>query len=175
MAATEPAPERRLTPRGGELISAVSALVLLVAMFALKWFGLVVTPGPHAARSATPSAENAWHGLLVVRWVMALTIFVALGSVVLHATQRSHGARTDTSVAIAMLGSLTTVLLIYRVLINLPSPRSVVDEKLGAYLGLLAAVGVAIGGYESIREKRMSPHEVVPRSRSPVSSDVGAP
>ena len=49
MAATEPAPERRLTPRGGELISAVSALVLVVAMFALKWFGLVVTPGAHAA------------------------------------------------------------------------------------------------------------------------------
>ena len=154
MAETKLAPIRRLTPRGGELISAVSALVLLVLTFALKWFGIVVTPSPHASRSATPSAQNGWNALPSVRWVMILTIVVALGSVALHATQHTHGQKTDTSVAIMVLGSLTAGLLVYRVLIELPSPSLIVDQKLGAYLGLLAAVGIAFGGFESVRERR---------------------
>jgi hypothetical protein len=153
-AETERAPAAPLIPRGGELISAVSALALLVLMFATKWFGGVATPSPPAPRSATPSSENAWNGLTVVRWIMVLTIAVALGSVVLHATQRFHGAKTDTSVTIILLGTLTAVLLVYRVLIDLPSPSSIADQKLGAYLGLLAAVGIAFGGFEALRERR---------------------
>jgi hypothetical protein len=46
------------------------------------------------------------------------------------------------------------VLLIYRVLIALPSGARVVDQKLGAVLGLVCALGIAWGGYEAIREQR---------------------
>lgn len=176
MGGAERGPAGRLTPRGGELISAVSALALLVLMFAVKWFGVIVTPGPHAARSGTPSAENAWNGLVLVRWVMALTIVVALASVVIQGTQRSHGASTDMSVAITVLGSLTTTLLIYRVLIDLPSPSSVIDQKLGAIFGILAAAGIALGGYESLRERRRIGRKVgeSPGSPARVPSDTGA-
>ena len=175
MAGAELGPARRLIPRGGELISAVSALALLILMFTVKWFGIVVTPRPHGPRAATPSAENAWHGLVVVRWVMALTIVVALGSVAIHATQRSHGVITDTSLAVTALGCLTTALLSYRVLIDLPSPGSVVDQKLGAILGLLAAAGIALGGYQSLRERRggSAQPKAPPKARSRVPSDTG--
>jgi hypothetical protein len=152
--------------RRGELISALGALALLPVMFALKWFGLEVAPGPSAERSASSTAENAWSGLTDLRWLMLLTIAAALGSVVLHASQRAHGRKTDTSVVIAVLGTLTAALLVYRVLIDLPSPDQVVDQKIGAYLGLLIAIAIALGGYESVREQRRSEGAVVHRRRS---------
>jgi hypothetical protein len=159
---------RRASVHQGELISATSAIVLLVLMFATKWFGLAQTPRPSATRAAISTAENAWHALPVVRWVMLLTIFVALGSVMVRAQQSSHGTKTDTGPVVAALGALTAALLAYRVLIDLPSPREVVDQKLGAYLGLLAAIGIALGGYEAMREERARVRALKHRAR-PVS------
>jgi hypothetical protein len=131
-------------------VSAAGALVLLVLMFATAWFGVDGIPG----RSEVVTTENAWHAMTLVRWLMLLTILVAIGSLFLHASQRAHGAETDTSAAIAVLGTITAVLLAYRVLIDLPSPPSVVDQKLGAYLGLLSAIAIAIGGYDALLAAR---------------------
>ena len=139
----------------GELTSALSGLGLLVLMFLTKWYGVAGVPDPSAARPAMSSAVNAWDGLTIVRWIMLLTIVAALGSVVLHASQRSHGTRTDTSRVVFGLGSLTSVLLIYRVLIDLPQASRVIDQKLGAVLGLMCALGIAIGGFESMHEQRI--------------------
>jgi hypothetical protein len=151
--------------RVGELVSAASALLLLVLMFATKWYGVAGVPDPSAARPAISSAENGWNGLTVVRWVLLATILVALGSVFLHASQRRHGTKTDTSRWVATLGSLISGLLIYRVLIVLPEANQVIDQKLGAVLGVLCALGVALGGFESIAESRARAQTVIQRSR----------
>jgi hypothetical protein len=140
--------------RVGALVSATSALALLAIMFATKWYGVAGVPDPSAVRPAVSTAENAWHGLTVTRWVLLATIVASVGAVVLHASQREHGNKTDTSLIVAALGALSAILLIYRVLIVLPAPTRVVDQKLGAFLGLLCALGIAWGGYEAIREQR---------------------
>ncbi|HEY1565803.1 MAG TPA: hypothetical protein VGF68_02250 [Solirubrobacteraceae bacterium] len=140
--------------RVGALVSATSALALLAIMFATKWYGVAGVPDPSAVRPAVSTAENAWHGLTVTRWVLLATIVASVGAVVLHASQRQHGNKTDTSLIVAALGALSAILLIYRVLIVLPAPTRVVDQKLGAFLGLLCALGIAWGGYEAIREQR---------------------
>jgi hypothetical protein len=145
-----PARARHPPPRRahrGELVSAAGALALLVLMFATAWFGVDGIPG----RSELVTTENAWHGMTILRWLMLLTIFVTIGSLFLHASQLGHGAETDTSTAITVLGTITAVLLAYRVLIDLPSAPSLVDQKLGAYLGLLGAIAIAIGGYDALR------------------------
>jgi hypothetical protein len=152
--APDAVPARQPRIYRGELTSAVSALGLLVVMFATKWYGVAGVPDPSAARPAISTAENAWNGLTIVRWVMLVTIIAALGSVIVHASQRSHGSRTDTSLLIFALGALTSLLLLYRVLIVLPQPTMVIDQKLGAMLGLACAFGIALGGFESIREQR---------------------
>ena len=121
-------------------------------MFGLEWYGVVGVP--RLQRSGVNTAEDAWNGLTLLRWPMLLTVLTALATVVLHASQRSHGARTDTGVAVAVSGTVTALLLAYRVLIDPPNPSSVVDVKLGAFLGLLAAIGIAVGGLESAREER---------------------
>jgi hypothetical protein len=167
--------ERAAQVRRGELLSATMALLLAIDMFALKWFGVAGVPDPSAARPAVSTAENAWDGLTIVRWVMLATVIVTLGSVVLHASQRAHGTKTDTSVAVTVLGVLSAVLLTYRVLISLPAPDEVIDQKLGAVLGLALALGIALGGLESIREQRVrdtrgpqrSRRRLAPRRRTP--------
>jgi hypothetical protein len=147
-----PAPLTRVNV--GELLSAVFALLLLTVMFATEWYGVAGVPDPSYARPATSTAESGWDGLTDVRWVLAATIAAALGSVFLHATQREHGTKTDTSRVVASLGGLSAVLLIYRVLIVLPGDGKVPDQKLGAFLGLLCALGIAWGGGESVIQQR---------------------
>jgi len=149
----------------GELTSAVAALLLAILMFATKWYGVAGVPDPSAARPAISTAENAWDGLSVVRWVMLVCILAALGSVIVHARQRSHGTRTDTSLAILGLGGLTFVLLFYRVLLVLPQASKVTDQKLGAVLGLTCALAITLGGVESVHEQRRFQRAVAQQPR----------
>jgi len=135
----------------GELLSATCADALLVCMFGLEWYGVDEVPGS-AARARIVRTENAWQALTVIRWAILGTILVALGSVVLHLSQRSHGSGTSTGPLVAMLGAAAAVLLIYRVLIDMPSANQVVDQKLGAVLGVLFAVGIPAGGWRSVRD-----------------------
>lgn len=160
-----PAPPR---VKVGELLSAGSAAVLLVVMFATEWYGVAGVPDPSFARPAISTAENGWNGLTTIRWVILATIVAAIGSVFLHVSQREHGTKTDTSRVVAALGALTSLLLIYRVLIALPGDGKALDQKLGAFLGLLCALAIAWGGYESIREQRASAG-AAPRPRSRIS------
>jgi len=147
--ATETASDRR-----GELISAVSALALLVLMFGFAWYGTAGVPGRSSTQAAASGAENAWDALHIVRWLMLATIVAAVGSVAVHLNQRGHGTQTETGAAITLLAAVTAALLTYRVLIALPSPNVVVDQKLGAVLGVLCALGIAVGGFESMRVER---------------------
>jgi hypothetical protein len=164
-------PARAPRIRVGALVSATSALALLVIMFATEWYGVAGVPDPSAVRPAVSTAENAWHGLTLTRWVLLATIVASIGAVVLHASQRAHGNKTDTSLIVAALGALSAALLIWRVLIVLPAGNRVIDQKLGAFLGLLCALGIAWGGYEAIREQRarvraagaVGPHHRRPR------------
>ena len=155
--AGDESPRETAAPRiyRGELTSALGALQLAILMFATKWYGVAGVPDPSAARPAISTAENAWDGLSIVRWVMLLCILVALGSVVLHASQRSHGTRTDTSLVILGIGGVTFALLFYRVLLVLPQASKVIDQKLGAVLGLTCALAITLGGVESVHEQRL--------------------
>ena len=137
----------------GELLSAACALALLVLMFAFAWYGVDGIPGRPAAHGASWT-ENGWEGLSAVRWVMLVTIVVAIGSPVLRFSQRDRGSAPNASGLILALGALTSVLLIYRVLIDLPSSSAVPDQKLGALLGLASALGITLGGWESVSAVR---------------------
>jgi hypothetical protein len=156
----------------GELTSALSALGLLIVTFALKWYGVVALP--HSAdRSGIQSAVSAWTELTLARWLILASVLVAFTSVALHVSQRTHGSQTDTSLIVTTVAALTAGVLAYRVLINMPSPHSVIDAKLGAYVGVLAATGVALGGFESVlaqrRIRRSKRHR--PRRSAAATSD----
>src|SRR3984957_15793012 len=109
-------------PRLGELISAGCALALLILLLATAWYGVAGVPDPTYARPAAAGTEPGWEGLTAVRWVIVRTAIVAVGAIVLRISQREHGRQTDSSRLVTALGLLCSALLIYRVLIVLPSP-----------------------------------------------------
>ena len=50
------------------------------------------------------------------------------------------------------LGALATLLVFYRIL-NQPGPNEFFEVKLGAFLGFLSVLAVAVGGYLSMRDE----------------------
>jgi len=122
-------------------------------MLAFAWYGVDGIPGS-VDRTRIVWTQTGWQALTVARWVILATSLVAWGSLVLHASQRSHGSRTNTAPLVLALGTVTCGLLIYRVLIDLPAANQVVDQKLGSLLGLGFGLGIALGGWSSWVQER---------------------
>ncbi|HEX4283108.1 MAG TPA: hypothetical protein VHZ27_20225, partial [Solirubrobacteraceae bacterium] len=72
----------------------------------------------------------------------------AVGLVFIQATRRAPALPVTMSLVVMLLGIVTVVALIIRVLID-PPP----NEQAGAYLGLLSAIGIMVGGYLSLRQE----------------------
>ena len=137
--------------RLGEIVAGASAALLLVLMFALPWYGLTSNLSETASHEGAPTSWNGWNGLLSLRWLLLVTIVAALALAYFQAARKGPGIPIVLSLIVTLLGGLSTLALIYRVLINTPAPT--LDQRAGAYLGLLAAIGIAYGGYKSMREE----------------------
>lgn len=140
-----------LHPFQAELIAAAGAILLLVSLLFLKWFGLGGAVGPFAPTTMATGSEGAWHTLTVLRWLAVLASTAAFLPLLLRCAQRWLDPPRRTHSVVAALGGLTALLLGYRVLIDLPDPSRVVDQKAGAILGLAGALLIAVGGLESMR------------------------
>jgi hypothetical protein len=139
----------------GELISAASAVLLLIAMFAFRWYAVDGIPARASSPETVVSAQNAWEGLPMVRWLMLVTVVVALAALAIHAWGPSRRAVAGVRLALLALATLTAAAVTFRVLIEPPSPGRIVDQKLGAVIAVGAALGIAYGAYESVREQRL--------------------
>ncbi|MFZ0090059.1 MAG: hypothetical protein WAL63_11155 [Solirubrobacteraceae bacterium] len=126
--------------RAGEIIAAVSALVLLVAMFGLAWLAL---PASGGARSDV----DGWTGLPVLRWFLAVSALAGLALAFLQAARRAPALPVVMSVIVTPLAGVTTLLLIVRLLTWNGALQA------GAYVGLLAVASLAFGGFRSLREE----------------------
>src|SRR5947209_20295739 len=107
----------------GELAAAAFGIALFLSTFMLKWYGVDGIPG-HSR--AVVSTVDAWNGLTLLPWLMLALSALTIASVVLHVSQRLHGARTDTSLLVAALGTVTAAAPVWRVLVHPPDcPASV--------------------------------------------------
>ena len=144
--------------RRGEIVAAVGAILLFVFMFFFKWYGVALPDGVSETADALgidlgAASVNGWTGHSVLRWLMLLAIVAALALAFLTATQRTVALPVTMAVVVTALAALLTVLLAYRVLLNEPGPNELIEVKIGAWLGLLAAAAIAYGGYLSMREE----------------------
>jgi hypothetical protein len=145
--------------RHGEWIAGISGLLLLVFMFALRWYQTKGVSDPTAALLGFGVAPlNGWDGLTTVRWLMLITGVLALALLWTQATRRAPAVPVTLSLFVMLLGGLTTLVLIYRVLIN-PPGGALIEQKAGPYLALAAAIGVAYGGYASLRQEGIAPSD----------------
>jgi hypothetical protein len=139
--------------RRGELIVGASAIVLLASMFALKWYGLSSAIGPPGTKLGVATSLDGWSALSHIRWLVLLTIACSLGLVFLQATRRAPALPATMSVIVTVLAILTALALIYRVLINEPGADNLVEQKAGAFVGLISAIALNYGGYQSLRQE----------------------
>jgi hypothetical protein len=146
--------------RRGEIVAAVGAVLLFVFMFFFKWYGVGGALGDFAQAAGVDASVNGWDSHTVLRWLMLLTIVAALALAFLTATQRTVALPVTMAVIVSALAALLTVLLAYRVILNEPGPNSLVDVKIGAWLGLLASATILYGGYLSMRDEGTSLDDV---------------
>jgi hypothetical protein len=146
----------------GEKIAGVSGIALLLIMFIFKWFGLEVSGvGVGGVEVVAEGSENAWGSYGFIDIVLFITVVAAVGLALISASDSDVGLPVAASAVVAGLGILSVVLIIISI-INPPDfgagDISGIDEtrKIGVWLGLLAAIGVAYGGWGAMQEEGTS-------------------
>jgi len=144
----------------GERISAASALLLFVFMF-LDWFGVEVESVPGFSGDISGIGGNAWDTLEVIPLFLMLAAVVALAVAGVRLLDAELGLSVSLNAIVAALGGLAVLLILFRILFppDFASFGGVeVDAtlRIGVFLGLLAAAGIAYGGYSAMREEGSS-------------------
>ena len=141
----------------GEKIAGVSAVLLFIFMF-FTWFGVEVSGSGGLSGTVPGAGGSAWDALDFIPIVLVVAIVVSLINVFLRLSDSDYEPPVSLNVAVAILGGLSTLLVLYRI-ISPPSFGSFggvsVDAtlELGIFLGLLAAAGIAFGGYRGMKEE----------------------
>lgn len=161
---------RPISPSAARRIVAVGAVALAVFMFFFDWYGGSVTGLPVGAHlvGATVSTTG-WQTFTVSRWVWLLTILVALGSGVALSRGYKDDGQLPLSALVAGLGALASALIVIRILhhpgpsVSGTSVHVSYGIKTGIWLGLAAALAIALGGYvQTLPEKSQKTKDAVP-------------
>ncbi|MEK6271291.1 MAG: hypothetical protein AABM42_01410 [Actinomycetota bacterium] len=162
----------------GEKIAGVSGIALILIMFIFDWFGLKADVSGFTAEGS----RNAWGSYGFIDIVLFITVAAAIGLALISASQTEVGLPVAASAVVAGLGILSVVLII----ISIISPPdfgadlsgSGIDNtrKIGVWLGLIAAIGVAYGGWRAMQEEEgASFGEPADRLRGPDEAPGAAP
>lgn len=156
--------------RGGLRIAAIGAVLLFIFLFFFDWYGVGGSLGALADRVGVKRPTiNGWHAHSDLRWLMLLTIIGAVALAVMAASQRKVSMAIAPSAILTALAGLTTILVAYRVILNSPGPDSVIDVKIGAWLGLFSLIGITVGGYLAMREEGVSFSQAGDQARTAVT------
>jgi len=134
--------------RRGEWIAGAGSLVLLASVFLLPWYRFDVYP-------AGSFTHDGWTELSHARWLILVAILSGLALVLFQAARRAPAVPLTLSLATMVLGGLSVLWLLYRVVIDPPGS----SDQAGAFVGLVSACTVAIGGYLSLREDGIAPED----------------
>jgi hypothetical protein len=143
--------------RRGELVAGASGLLLFVFLFVPDWYGLNGTFSQTASNLGARTSWNGWWGLGGLRYLVLVTIVAALALAYFQAAERAPAIPVVLAVIVIVLGGLTVLAVVYRLLAGPPSSGGLLHQQVGPWLGLLAALGIAYGGYASMREEAGTP------------------
>ena len=141
--------------RAGEWTAAVGAAALLVTLF-LPWFGIELPArGALLVVDLVKGSHDGWSNLGWLTLVLALgAIGCAVWLALANALNRPVAQAVAASVLTASIGTFAFVALALRTLIFQPGPNELVVLRYGAWLGLLAALILALGGWWAIKDER---------------------
>jgi hypothetical protein len=148
--------------RAGEWLALVGAVALLVLMF-FDWFAAHAEPDPPDTITVAIGETVSLTGWSTLGWLMdvlvAVAIFGGLALSYMTVKRASPAWPVGAGVLTWVFGSLIFLVLVVRVTIAQPYDDALVDVQLPAYLGLVAAALVPLGGFLSIRDERTASPE----------------
>ncbi len=137
----------------GEKIAGVSAILLFVFMF-FDWFTVSASNG----FVSLSVGGSAWDALDVIPIILMIAIVAAVGVAVIRLTDAVFEPSISINSVVAVLGGISVLLILYRIIS--PPDSGVdginVDPAVGIFLGLIAAAGIAYGGYRAMQEEGSS-------------------
>jgi hypothetical protein len=138
----------------GQLIAAIGAVVLIVAMF-LPWVGV---SGPSVPAGITlpqgvsgvggSTSDNIWKGSTLDIYLL-ITVIVAAVPALLALTDSAEEF-SFVSAATFLLGVVAVILIAAFLTVDFPDGA---DRKIGAFIGLVAAIAIAFGGFRAMQEE----------------------
>jgi hypothetical protein len=162
----------------GEKISAGSAIALFVFMF-FDWFSVDVSGA--GGLSGSLGGGSAWDALEFIPIVLVVAILAALAVAALRLTDSVFEPPVSANLLVTALGGLSILLILYRI-VDTPGGGgdfgavSVdVSPAIGIFLGLIAAAGIAYGGYRAMEEEGASFSEVGDRFSGGSGPGAGPP
>ncbi len=146
-------------------------MTLFVLLF-FPWYDVKISGSQLSLPDTSEGGRTAWGTLELVTPLLALASVCVLGVVIARRVRPGWRPAIAPGAAIAVLGGLATLLVLFRVLA--PPDLGAVggiglegSPSLGAFLGLAAALGVAVGGYRAMREEGSSFAAVADALRPP--------
>jgi hypothetical protein len=146
----------------GERIAVISAIFLFVLMF-FHWFGVKAVNTSNllfAIHSVLPG-KNAWEALDYIPTVLLITILATLAVAALRATNALRKDSIPVNTVVTILGFVSVLLIAWRIV-----DPSVFDVEptitfegavqFPIYLALVAAAGIASGGFLAMRQEGVS-------------------
>jgi hypothetical protein len=124
--------------------------VLLIALFFFKWYDVQSTIFATSA-SFGPWDHQGFLGTIADLIILAAAL-AAVGLALVTATSRTVALPVAASALTAGLGIGAVAMVLLRMLFQ-PGPNSQVDIKFGILLALAAALVVAYGGWQSMKEE----------------------
>jgi hypothetical protein len=147
--------------RGPEWLTGAGGLVLLGATLLVPWYTVTLASGPSGPTYYVAQKVDGWNGLSHARWLLLVTILLALSVAFFQAQRRAPALPVTLSLIASVFGGLTFIWLIVRVIIAPAGGR-----EIGGWLGLLATAAIACGGFASVRlegiDRADGPGEIPP-------------
>jgi peptidoglycan/LPS O-acetylase OafA/YrhL len=126
--------------RRGEIIAALSALVLVALVFLAPWVSFGSPGGGH-------TSADAWTSFPTLRWLILITGALGLLLGYLQATRSAPAFPVALGVVLVPLAAVTTLALLIRLVTGDGSPLA------GGYAGLVVSAALAAGAFMSLREE----------------------
>ncbi|HET8952076.1 MAG TPA: hypothetical protein VFN44_16260 [Solirubrobacteraceae bacterium] len=142
--------------RLGEVVAGAAGVLLLASLF-LKWYSV----SSAAVLGAGQRGVSAWTAFSVVDILLALVALLGIALALAQIVGRGPALPVAIGVITTTLGLAATLLVLYRIL-NQPGPNDLIDVEVGAWVGLVACVGVFLGGWLSLSDERPRPVDPLP-------------